>query len=500
MLREIANWLCVSDGHQSQIYVLDGIAGIGKSTVAQTFAERAAELGYLGASFFFSRNEDQRKNAKLFFSSIAFQLSLYDEHIATLISMALKQVPDAAGKRLRDQFKELIIDPLQTFCKADSHPILIIIDALDECEEWDAAEVLLLLIEKIHRLSSFRVLITTRPEAHIRKMLHNGKNHKHFYLHEIETSIVEADIRLYLGHELSGDRIHETLPELELPCWEPSASDMDCLVQAAGKLFIIASTAVRFILDSEEYNPESQVAKLLQGVASDYSSQDPLNALDDMYIQILQTAIPENSNSNIIERFQKVVGTVVLLQNPLPYKSLAGLLGLKTSDIAAALNRLHSIIAPSSQDQSPQIYHKSFPDFITNIDRCKKDCRFLITPDEHHSWIASQCFYIMNRDLHQNICNLGFFEQYMENEQINHFVKGKISGELGYACLYWATHLSKAKIGNDKLHLQLEEFACVHLLHWLEVLSLMGKLDVAYPALDNACNFVVSDYLHIYYV
>jgi hypothetical protein len=42
-----------------------------KSTVTQTIAQRATNLGLLGASFFFSRNEDYRSNGKLFFSTIA---------------------------------------------------------------------------------------------------------------------------------------------------------------------------------------------------------------------------------------------------------------------------------------------------------------------------------------------------------------------------------------------------------------------------------------------
>ena len=54
------------------IYVLSGLAGIGKSTVAQTIAERAANLGILGASFFFSRNEADQRSAEKFVTTIAF--------------------------------------------------------------------------------------------------------------------------------------------------------------------------------------------------------------------------------------------------------------------------------------------------------------------------------------------------------------------------------------------------------------------------------------------
>jgi hypothetical protein len=100
--------------------VLDGIAGIGKSTISQTVAERAAALHYLGASFFFSRNEDQRKSAKLFFGTITYQLSQYDPEFATSIGGMLEHAPDAATKRLSDQLRELIVDPLQGARKSNT--------------------------------------------------------------------------------------------------------------------------------------------------------------------------------------------------------------------------------------------------------------------------------------------------------------------------------------------------------------------------------------------
>jgi len=44
----------MNDRGGKPIYILYGVAGIGKSTVAKTMAERAAKDGTLGASFFFS--------------------------------------------------------------------------------------------------------------------------------------------------------------------------------------------------------------------------------------------------------------------------------------------------------------------------------------------------------------------------------------------------------------------------------------------------------------
>jgi hypothetical protein len=52
----------MNDAKSRSIYILYGIAGIGKSMVAKTVAERAACDKVLGASFFFSRDKGNRKS------------------------------------------------------------------------------------------------------------------------------------------------------------------------------------------------------------------------------------------------------------------------------------------------------------------------------------------------------------------------------------------------------------------------------------------------------
>lgn len=52
LLNEIASWIADDDPGLAPIYILDGVAGIGKSTIAKTVAEFAAGINVLGASFF----------------------------------------------------------------------------------------------------------------------------------------------------------------------------------------------------------------------------------------------------------------------------------------------------------------------------------------------------------------------------------------------------------------------------------------------------------------
>src|SRR6266403_6138216 len=87
LLKEVSEWVPALD--KPPIFVLSGIAGVGKSTVAQTVAARSDNLHFLGASFFFSRSEGDRRNAQKFFTSIAYQLCVYDQEFSQAIGSVL---------------------------------------------------------------------------------------------------------------------------------------------------------------------------------------------------------------------------------------------------------------------------------------------------------------------------------------------------------------------------------------------------------------------------
>src|SRR6267378_3973147 len=75
VLWEIEHW--VASEQEQQIFWLNGLAGTGKSTIAQTFAERMSADGKLGASFFCSRDFADRSNLHAIFPTLAFQLAYH---------------------------------------------------------------------------------------------------------------------------------------------------------------------------------------------------------------------------------------------------------------------------------------------------------------------------------------------------------------------------------------------------------------------------------------
>ena len=104
VLTEIECW--AKDPDAPPVFWLNGLAGTGKSAIAQTIAERLFAQGLLGASFFCSRGVEDRSNLKLVFPTLAFQLAQkYASFRSSLIPL-LRSNPDIIHESLQEQIQK----------------------------------------------------------------------------------------------------------------------------------------------------------------------------------------------------------------------------------------------------------------------------------------------------------------------------------------------------------------------------------------------------------
>ncbi|KIL60452.1 hypothetical protein M378DRAFT_917340 [Amanita muscaria Koide BX008] len=487
ILQKMKDW--ATSPNEFGMYVLSGLAGIGKSTVAYTIADWADERHHLGAEFFFSRDEADRRSAKLFFTTIAYDLYHFNEEFKRAIGDALvtKDRSTPTIESPQEQLNALILDPLKPI-RNTLPPTLIVVDALDECDDEDAHFVLRGLRQLVQALPSFKVILTTRPDAFSNDELTTKEGRKVFRLHDIEADVVNEDIRIYLKYCLSAEQVAEQLPHLKKQ-WCANDTQIQLLIQASGKLFIMASTAVRYILDKFWSTPDTQMKTLLDAFAQ---GRTPFSNLVDFYTIILRNAVPANCHdTRLVDRYQTIVGTIVLAQVPLAVHSIASLMNIDVDQIFVVLRQLQSVI--SIADDIPRAYHKSFVDYITDSERCK-DINLRIDPTKHHTSIARGCFEMMGKHLKVNILELGIPARFMSNEEglakdgiSDEKLQEKIPLVLRYACAYWDGHLKSADIDDADLVKGLEMFDDARvLLPWFEVLSLIRQLDSAPRAIRVA--------------
>ena len=255
ILEEIESW--TKDFNSSPVFWLNGLAGTGKSTIAQTIAERVFAEGRLGASFFCSRDFEDRSDLQFIFPTLAFQLAHKYPNFRSHLIHLLQSNPDVVDELLYSQMEKLIVEPLQLV----DVPTVIVIDALDECKDDQPASAILSVLGRfVEQIPKVKFFITGRPEPRIKTgfrlpLLVDATNV--FVLHDVHPSLINSDIRLFLKHELS-----ELAQRHRLGEW-PSDDHINLLCHRAAGLFVYAVATVKF-LDSSTHLPKRRLDVILR--------------------------------------------------------------------------------------------------------------------------------------------------------------------------------------------------------------------------------------------
>lgn len=455
------------------------MAGTGKSTISRTVARSRSQHGDLGGSFFFKRGETDRGNLAKFCPTLARQLATNIPALATHVKDAIDDDTAIVGKSVREQFDKLILRPLSKVQQTlrGVSPLVIVVDALDECEQDPDVKLLIDLFSHAHssQLPRLRILVTSRPELPVRLGFSAIEGtYQDLILHEIPAEVIETDIRAFFHHELGNvrDKFNRSVAEgRKLPADWPGEPTVQRLVTIAVPLFIFAATVCRFIDDRRFGNPKKQLQKVLSHVSKTHGSQ-----LDMTYGPVLNqhlAGISGEEEQQIVEEFGIVVGTIVILARPLSASSLSRILDVSLDTVDDRLDMLHSVLSvPSTSDSPVRLLHLSFRDYVVNP-RNKGTTKFWVDENVAHRNLMKHCLRIMRSGLRENICSMPFpgARRYNVNQQK---VDECSSPELQYACLYWVHHRTAVDHELDDGQ-EVYDFLTEYFLHWLELMSLMGR-------------------------
>ncbi|KAF5318822.1 hypothetical protein D9619_010801 [Psilocybe cf. subviscida] len=343
LLADLLTW--ATELKSELVFWLNGMAGTGKSAVAETFCNLLAGKGILGSSFFCSRKTSDRRKVNLIFPSLE-------------LVRVLQNCLDPTGMDLEKQFKTLLIEPARIAFARHSGCIVLVVDALDECEDQQAAEKFLKIILREKSSGVLRFFVTSRPETKIRKGFSTGV-YAGVRLQDIEAHIVKADIRVYLLAAFEG--IDDLQSEYDGP-WPPV--ELDTIVENSGNLFIYAATAVKYISD-ERGDPIERLRKY----ASIAPPSNAVEAIDEVYLFILRDTFHQLDNDEQ-QRVQLCLQTVVCAFEPLSVAMYSVLLGMSVLQVRRAFASLHSVVQmpeDKMNDLKIVLYHASFPDYLTII-------------------------------------------------------------------------------------------------------------------------------------
>jgi len=485
--------LWVKNTQDQNVFWLNGLAGTGKSTIAQSFSEMVVDDGFLGASFFCSRDYLDRRELKNIFPTLAYQLACHYPHFKTHIIKVIKKDPTLAHTSLISQLKNLLVTPLSEAMVS----CVIVIDALDECiDDQPASAILSVLGQFAGQLPLVKFFITGRPEPRIRtgfRLPLLKPLTQVFLLHEVKPSSVNNDIQLYLTQRLTA--IAKQRSDLELPDPWPHNDEIVTLTKKSSGLFIFASTLVRFI-ESEHHEPNQRLQLVLSEASG--TMYEGRAGIDSLYSQILLHAFSSVHESEVFASMRHILGAITLAFNPLSRKDLSTILGIPTTLILTTLRHLHSVILiPTNETEEIRTFHKSFPDFLQDDGRCT-DPRFHINPKTYHTAMTLSCLELV-KGLKMNPCSLPPFTMNQDVPDLPELLEDRVGKAMQYACTHWARHLRLSPTLGD--HIDHIVILVTNILKaaplWIEVMSLENHLEEVIHSMNMLLDWLdqVSDSL-----
>ncbi|KAK0910306.1 hypothetical protein LTR02_003916 [Friedmanniomyces endolithicus] len=178
--------------------------------------------------------------------------------------------------------------------------------------------------------------------------------------------------------------------------------------------------------------------------------------------------------------FQHIVGSIILLSNPLSTTALSSLLVISRPEIVKVLQPLSSVLnIPWTADgrihpTTPiTLFHLSFRDFLLDAS-LKDENKFWIDARKMHGILGTQCVRLLDYGtLREDICavnNPGT----RRAEVAKSTVHDSLPEAVAYACRYWVQHVVDS--GEHVTDVgAVYPFLEKHLLHWMEALSWLGR-------------------------
>jgi len=384
------------------------------------------------------------------------------------------------------QWKKLLIEPLQKLSESTVGPVVIVIDALDESGTAKTrSDLLRILSGKLQNSAvpqitelpkNFRFIVTSRPLRDIQNAFAGVQHIRRISMDDIPPDVAERDIYAYMSRRL-GVLSHF------------GSKEFTALAKKADGLFEWA----RLACESIESPPP--------GLSSDQSfnvmvSRDPVereHLLYDMYDFILTEIMRKDKHANRqfrqtqLASFRSVMGQILSTVEPLSLDSLNAMRSHfpdknERYPVENIVEHMGSLLSGTTNSSTPiRPLHASFRDFLT--DQSHSGVFFVDVSKVQHN-LAFASLRVMERGLSFNMCALkSSYLPNSEDSELRKRVEKCISPHLSYACRFWLTHIQPTHF-NPGLAKKIKSFfEHERLFFWLEVLGLMNAFSDAVLAL-----------------
>ncbi|KEP45489.1 putative vegetative incompatibility protein HET-E-1, partial [Rhizoctonia solani 123E] len=446
-LNKVLTWTQNHESSDSFMWI-SGQAGMGKTAIATSLCQRLDSIRALAGSFLCRRDDPGSSDPLTLINNLACEMAMNCPTYAHEVFNAIR---------------------LPSYLKYISMPttLVVIVDGLDECGDQDARGTALLKLYEMSRLVPWlKVIVTSRPLGDLQTNFE--ANCSHGTVVHLQDYDAAPDIRAYMQEQLG--RLAETEK------W-PAGSIKQLCSMSQG-VFLWATLATRYIKKAVfTALPKQKMLNNQTSLVTDY--------FDALYTRILETTIIDDDQETK-DAYLRCIGSIVATSQRQSsiVPDLQYLLLVADQVDQLVLEQIIKNLAPLLviTDGHIRFLHASFKDHISNSSRSGS---FHIPLDECRVDPAASCLKLMQRELRFNICQLE--SSHLLNSQVPDLklrIQSHIRPTLKYACLHWIDHFI-CSLNQAKVEAITRFMEGPQLMYWIEVLSLLSRLDVAIEGLAN---------------
>ncbi|KAI9323054.1 WD40-repeat-containing domain protein [Zopfochytrium polystomum] len=503
LLDDVAEAMFADTRPEERVTWLRGSPGVGKSVMAALVAREYEKQNQLAAMFFCKHDDDKRRDPRRLICTLAYFLAEWnDTFAASLVEIKAKR-PDLLSCPLSELFDEIVCKPLSGLHPAPTQPIVIVVDALDECGTLGKRGLVLdVFARQCRALPAFvKMFVTSREEPDIVAAFKGLLQTELAPTAEQNVDDLEIFVSEFLrGHASTAEAV-QSGPSLIVEAAEGIFvwAVLACQALVSGSDEIITLPMIHSVTESHGIGTMDHIADTVASPTSSYAihrASSEMAKMDAIFDATFNRLLLSSETSDSL--FSRLVATLAIAREPASARDWARILDENYDELAFCVRRLKSVLVIDPDDGKVQFFHKSIVDYLVDPTRCGVEV-LQISPEKRRTTaalLALGCLKIMRKSLKFNICGMAADKFY---EPVDfEALRKQIPTHLQYACLHAGSYLS------DVLHSTpspgsvqtvpailsaIDGIARNHLTHWMELLSSLRRFDQFVPAVTSVLSF-----------
>ena len=353
---DVASWKerVLSNRNQPNMCLISANPGMGKSVLAAKLCANYKLEGTLAGCFFFQHHLGRRSNPKMLIQTLCYQFQSTIEGYSSLIEDELAKI-DLEASTTFELFSYLIKEPLSRLLSPSSG-MMVVIDALDECDYDCRPDLLKVLIRDFIKLPRWiQIILTTRPD---KKILQSLKRLKSVIEISPEDTRNLDDIRLFLQDFLATKMSKEEFH-----------SGVELLVEKSEGMFLYFHYAIDTLEEKTHISLE-ELKNLLPDGIDDYYEHNFRRLFD---------SLGQN-------QYQIFLQGILMARSDFPQILVGPLLGITNEEAKKIVSTVSTLLPV--HNGSICIFHKSVRDWLLDNELAGD---YAIDPFAGHKHLATLC-------------------------------------------------------------------------------------------------------------